>query len=436
MKNKKGFTLTEILVVIAIIGIILAIAIPASLLVSKSIKQRAYEAKWTSLIAAAELYGKNNKDAFGEATQIQITVETLLANGYITEDANSCERAVGCIIDPKDEKTIMNDEPITIKINKSAVQAAKGAMTVDLKIYFAKNGAEIGVTSLGCSTLNGSVCTVKLPSITRSGYTIIGWNENALATTPTNQAGEDIELSNSNNGTTYYAITSKTLTATFDKNNASAIGVTSVECRIYNSGTSCNIVTPTITASSGYSVVGWNTSASATVAQYAQSSTVTLTSNIIYYAITKLSVTCRGSVTYVCPTDLTYTLSGTTCTYSYTTTNRSLDSTTHEYLCGYTKSGSIVCDGAGGTWSRNCVDNGQCDSSAGEGGVLIEYKCRSTCTTKYVCDSGYSGGGTASSKCTKTTTAIAACTVENSVKDGDYCYLYYQTSCPSGWTEQ
>ncbi len=291
MKNKKGFTLIEIIVVIAIIGIILIIAIPTTLLISKSIKERAYEAKWTSLIAAAELYGKNNKDAFGEATQIQIPVETLLAYGYITSDSTYCERTVGCIIDPRDEKTIMNDEPITIRKNKSAVQVTQGVMTVDLKIYFVGNGAEIGVTSLGCSTLNGSVCTVKLPSITRSGYTILGWNENASATISIHQAGENFELSNSNNGVTYYAITSKPYTATFNKNNASAISATSANCNIYNKKTSCNVTTPTITASSGGVAVGWNTSSSATTSQYNVSATIPLTSNITYYAITSKTYT-------------------------------------------------------------------------------------------------------------------------------------------------
>lgn len=65
--NKKGFTLIEMLVVIAIIAILVAIVIPT---VSTSTKKAAYAADAANLrstLAEAEIMYLNNQDADGKA---------------------------------------------------------------------------------------------------------------------------------------------------------------------------------------------------------------------------------------------------------------------------------------------------------------------------------------------------------------------------------
>lgn len=327
MKNKKGFTLVEILVVIVIIGAIMSIAIPAAMMIGNSIKERSYNAKMEIYLTAAEQYAKNNKAAFGSETVIQISVETLLAYGYVDKEY-SCVRSYGCVEDPRTKDAIMNDEPITLKINGNLVKALAGPMEVELSLSFVNNGSSaIGATSVGCQTLNGSSCEITLPTITRDGYTILGWSKIASATSATYAAGSTADIYESG---TYYAITSKNLTLTFDKNTASSISVSSANCTIYNTQTTCSVNMPTITPNSGYSVIGWNTNSAATTKQYDASQSVAISSNNTYYAITKL-------ITYTCHK----AVASTSCTYTSTT------------------SAISACQGAGYT---NCVTNG-CDSS-------------------------------------------------------------------------
>lgn len=323
MKNKKGFTLSEILVVIVIIGIIMSIAIPAAIAISGSIKERAYNTKMETYIVAAEQYAKNNKSVFGSETVIQISVETLLAYGYADKEY-SCARSYGCVEDPRTKDAIMNDEPITLKINGSLVQALAGPMEVELALSFVANGAtSISANGVGCQTLNGSSCEVTLPTITRDGYTILGWNKLVSGTSATYAPGAVVDIYEDG---TYYAITSKQLSFVFDKNTASTIGTTSGNCTIYNTQNSCNITMPTITPNSGYSVIGWNINSAATVKQYDVSQNVAVSANNTYYAITKL-------ITYTC--------------------HKSVASTS----CSYTSTSSTIsaCQSAGYT---NCVANG------------------------------------------------------------------------------
>ena len=323
MKNKKGFTLVEILVVIVIIGAIMSIAIPAAMMIGNSIKERSYNAKMQIYLTAAEQYAKNNKAAFGSETVIQISVETLLAYGYVDKEY-SCVRSYGCVEDPRTKDAIMNDEPITLKINGNLVQALAGPMEVELSLSFVNNGSSaIGATSVGCQTLNGSSCEITLPTITRDGYTILGWSKLAADTSATYAAGSTADIYESG---TYYAITSKNLALTFDKNTAASISGSSANCTIYNTQTTCSVNMPTITPNSGYSVIGWNTNSAATTKQYDASQSIAISSNNTYYAITKL-------ITYTCHK----AVASTSCTYTSTASTIS------------------ACQSAGYT---NCVANG------------------------------------------------------------------------------
>ncbi len=139
MKSKNGFTLTEILGVIAIIAVFVSIAIPSIILVKNRINKKAYDSKKEFILLSAESYGQDNLDNSGiwdENGEALITVGSLLSNGYLEKDVDNtnpiCSSAYGCIIDPRD-KTNMNNFTILIKNTNNNVnvtwQGLQGAAT-------------------------------------------------------------------------------------------------------------------------------------------------------------------------------------------------------------------------------------------------------------------------------------------------------------------
>ncbi len=126
MKNdKKGFTLTEILVVIVIIGIVLAISIPSIVAIRKRINERLLQSKIDTILVAAELYGRDK----GFATDTLIYVYTLINADYLNNDieqnATNCtglHTENGCVIDPTND-TSLNEHKILIKRTGNSIVA-------------------------------------------------------------------------------------------------------------------------------------------------------------------------------------------------------------------------------------------------------------------------------------------------------------------------
>jgi len=128
---------------------------------------------------------------------------------------------------------------------------------------FNGNGATITKASAQCTiaaTYNGAAqgtsCSITAPKITRSGYTIVGFNTSASATSAS--VGSEKTFSISSNPT-YYAVTSKTLTLSYNANSGSGT-TNSQTCTVYNTGTSCNItINSTGYSKSGYTFLGYYT---------------------------------------------------------------------------------------------------------------------------------------------------------------------------------
>lgn len=128
MKNKKGFTLVEMLVVIALIGVVIAIAIPSITLVRKRINIRLLNEKKDEILVAAQLYGSDKK--FEQDTIIK--VYELLDEKYIKKDTDSgssgCtgeNTSKGCVSDPTDSTrdSGLNNEEILIRVTGNGVIA-------------------------------------------------------------------------------------------------------------------------------------------------------------------------------------------------------------------------------------------------------------------------------------------------------------------------
>ena len=180
----------------------------------------------------------------------------------------------------------------------------KKTTTLTFKIQDKNAVTQSSDTSVICYLYNGSdSCKIKLPALTaKSGYKADGWAyaKSATAaksvTTTAGGPGSTISYvpSSSNSSVTYYSVTRNLtpITLTFSIQDTKAAtksknGTTT--CYRYNGASDCNIVAPTLTAKSGYTVVGWNTSNTATSSNFDNGASKKFSSNKTYYSITKKS---------------------------------------------------------------------------------------------------------------------------------------------------
>lgn len=89
--NKKGFTLTELLVVIALISVLALLVVPNVMKVRNNINERLYSEKLDYILSAAELYASNNPDLFSEGDSTTVNVAQLIHNGYLKADGSGTE---------------------------------------------------------------------------------------------------------------------------------------------------------------------------------------------------------------------------------------------------------------------------------------------------------------------------------------------------------
>src|SRR5574344_2351867 len=98
MKN-KGFTLTELLAVLVVIGILLGIAIPTYQKIRLNVLKKDYENVTSTIEVAAQKYASEN-NFMGED---YVNVQLLIDSGYLPPDDTS-----GKIYNPRDNSKTLN----------------------------------------------------------------------------------------------------------------------------------------------------------------------------------------------------------------------------------------------------------------------------------------------------------------------------------------
>ncbi len=89
MKNKKGFTLVELLAVIILLGILMAIAVPSYLGISKKIKTDMYTSKIKTIEVAAISWADENKQSCNATAYNNLTLNDLINGKYLRDDEDS-----------------------------------------------------------------------------------------------------------------------------------------------------------------------------------------------------------------------------------------------------------------------------------------------------------------------------------------------------------
>lgn len=129
MKNKKGFTLVELLAVIVVLGIIMVIVIPAVSNNSKTAKEAVLKTKVNLVVDQASIWGEDNINYFltsnkgplkdcteaGNEVTCKLTFNDLAEAGYVKYD----DEEKKLITDPTKNRASLNDEIVLLTYDKS-----------------------------------------------------------------------------------------------------------------------------------------------------------------------------------------------------------------------------------------------------------------------------------------------------------------------------
>lgn len=115
-KEKKGFTLVELVIVIAIIALLMVIAVPSILLVSNKLNQKTYDTRVKLILAAAEMYADEHYSVLFGDGNLKTYIKVIdLVPTYVESDETTYDPVTGAaiynVIDPRD-KSSMNEKNI------------------------------------------------------------------------------------------------------------------------------------------------------------------------------------------------------------------------------------------------------------------------------------------------------------------------------------
>lgn len=126
--NKKGFTLVELLAVIALLAILSLITTPAIMVVRNKLLKNSLESKINLILSAAEDYASEHIMQIPSDTENCsdyscchiVLVKTLISNGYLVGDSQNKE----VLINPLSEESL-NYEKVCIRYDNNDVSKRK-----------------------------------------------------------------------------------------------------------------------------------------------------------------------------------------------------------------------------------------------------------------------------------------------------------------------
>ena len=100
MKNKNGFTLTELIGVIVLLGIIALISVPILNKTIKNSKEKAYNAQVKEIVSAAKKWGAQHDSELPKINKNYkaVSLKELIKEGYLEEDK---------ILDPRNNEDLV-----------------------------------------------------------------------------------------------------------------------------------------------------------------------------------------------------------------------------------------------------------------------------------------------------------------------------------------
>lgn len=121
MKSKKGFTLIELIAVIALASIIVVIAVYSVKDAGGNIKAKDYENKINLIETSAIFYAQDNITSYPQT----ITIQDLITSDYlevdIEENSTNCTIESGCLLNPINNSSMNSLEIIISKVNNNVV---------------------------------------------------------------------------------------------------------------------------------------------------------------------------------------------------------------------------------------------------------------------------------------------------------------------------
>ena len=120
-KNYKGFTLTEMLAVIVILGVIALIAIPSSFAISARIQIRMYCTKIEGIIKSAELYADDHFDEIKLGMISSVSAKDLVDYGYLKKDEGAPSGVY--LMDPRDNSKNLDAYTFKLSISNNRAKA-------------------------------------------------------------------------------------------------------------------------------------------------------------------------------------------------------------------------------------------------------------------------------------------------------------------------